>query len=197
MGVPRCQGCALRGSWPGLRCGTCLREPPPWVRARAAFDHRPPWDRLVAAHKFHGAHDLGWTWADLLAGLARQDPPAAAGAWLLPVPMAPGRWAERGHAMTLGLARGLGSRLGWTVRADLVERVAGQASQRGLDAAARQANVRDAFRLRPGAAAALAGQPVVMVDDVMTTGATLASLARTLAAAGAGPLEAWVLSRRP
>lgn len=197
VGTPRCQGCALRWDGPGLRCGACLRSPPPWARARAGFDYTPPWDQLLKAHKFHDAHDLAPTWAELLLGLARDGPAPAEGLWLIPVPLPPARWRIRGHAMAAGLARGLGRRGGWTVREDLVERPLERPSQRGLDAAARQANVRGAFVLRAGAARALAGRPLVLVDDVMTTGATLAELTRTLAAAGAGPIEAWALARRP
>jgi ComF family protein len=112
---------------------------------------------------------------------------------LLPVPLHPSRLRKRGYNQALELARPLGRRLGIPVRHDVLRRTRCTGAQTELDAAARVGNVRGAFAL----ASLPAQRHVALVDDVMTTGATLAEAAMVLLAAGMDRVDVWALARTP
>ncbi|MDP4302519.1 ComF family protein [Leptothrix discophora] len=184
---------------PEAICADCRRDPPAFDAAWAALDYGPPWDRLVAAFKFHGAPELARPLARLMldrrpdADPAHTDPSTL----LLPVPLTSERWRERGYNQAWELARRLGPALGLTVRDDLIERLVGGAHQVSLTGEARRHQVRGAYTVPGSARATLAGAQVVLVDDVMTTGATLAECARVLKRAGARRVTVWALARTP
>lgn len=169
----------------------------------AAVDYSPPWSPLLNGLKHHGALDV----APALAGLMRLDrqrrraamgataPPA--GDLLVPVPLTPARLRERGHNQAWELARRLAPARDIAAEARLLVRVREAPAQQGLDRLARLQNLAGAFALAPGAAARLAGRDVLLVDDVMTTGATVREAARVLLAGGAASVQAWVLARTP
>jgi len=184
-----CLRCALPLRTPGT-CGRCLQHPPPVQATRAAFVYRPPLDRLLPRHKFH---------RDLAAGrlLARLMAEAAAG-WerpqaLVPIPLHHSRLRERGYDQALELARPLANALRLPVRADLLQRIRATSPQSELDAAARRRNLRGAFRASGGSVP----DHVALVDDVMTTGATLHAAARALKRAGVARVDAWICARVP
>lgn len=171
-------------------CADCLRNPPAYDDVATAFDYRFPVDRLV--HRFKFA-------ADLAAG-------AYLGDALLPVvsavpkpdlvvasPASLARLRERGFNPALVLARRVASRLGIAVDARVLAKVRHTPPQAGLDRGARCRNLRGAFVVRRQ----LAGLHVVVVDDVMTTGATLSEIARALKGAGAKRVSGWVVARTP
>ena len=193
----RCLGCALALPAPaGARCGRCLRDPPPWVTAVAALDYGYPWDRLLAALKFHDGLDL-LPWATgALAGAV-----TAAGASVadivLPVPLATARLRERGYNQAWELARGVAVARALPARADWLERLIDTPHQLTLPLEERVANMRGAFAVTAAGRTGLANKRVALVDDVLTTGATLAEASRTLLAAGAAQVEVWVLARTP
>lgn len=194
----RCDACAQPLSAAtslGLaRCGACLREPPAWSRAVAALDYDFPWDRLLSALKFRDGLDL-LPWFVRRLGDAVARGPASTVDALLPVPLAPRRLAERGYNQAWELARRLARELGIAAQAHGLERVIDTPHQISLPRERRAANVRGAFAVAPDARASLAGRRVALIDDVMTTGATLGEAARTLRAAGAAEVEVWVLAR--
>ena len=178
----RCETCALPVA-PGVpRCGACLAAPPPLERCLVAAAYQWPWSGLIARLKFQ--QDVGL--AGPLAALLRQAPGVAEALaqadWVLPMPLARQRLAERGYNPALLLARALAP--GRCPSAWLL-RVRDTPPQRGLSRAERLRNVRGAFALEPRHAAALRGRQVVLVDDVMTTGASLNEAARTLRHAAA------------
>lgn len=201
----RCRRCAI-GLPHGLRhglaaslpvCGACLREPPPLSAAVAAVDYGHPWDRLIARYKFHDAVGLAGPLAALLAERLIATPDLPAPDLILPVPLTAERLRERGYNQAWELARRLGRRFDRPASADLLLRLVGGAHQAALHGDERRRQVHGAFALAPGAAARVAGRTVALVDDVMTTGATLHELARTLQRAGAHEVQAWVLARTP
>lgn len=165
-----------------------------------AVDYAFPWDRLIQAFKFQQRVDL----APLLAGLLA-DAVRSAGAprpdVLLPVPLARQRRAERGYDQGWLLARRLPGLLGGAARLparhDLLQRVLETPPQAGLDRAERQHNLRAAFWVPPAAQPAVQGRHLALLDDVMTTGATLREAAATLCRAGAASVRVWVLARTP
>ena len=179
----------------GARCGRCLREPPPWTRAIAALDYAYPWDRLLASLKFHdGLELLPWAAATLARAVGAATSHADV---VLPVPLAGPRLRERGYNQAWELARGAARARALPARADWLERVIDTPHQLALPREQRAANLRGAFALTTAGREQLAGRRVALVDDVLTTGATLAEASRMLLAAGAVEVEVWVLARTP
>jgi ComF family protein len=157
----------------------------------AVFLYGFPLDRLVPRLKFHNDLAAGRLLSGLMAeGLAALPRPAA----LVPVPLHDGRLGRRGYDQALELAAPLAQRLGIPLLADALLRTRATSPQSELDAAARQRNLRCAFAVRVHAP--LPGH-VVLVDDVMTTGATLVAAARTLLRAGVARVDAWFCARVP
>ncbi len=188
-----CARCAVPLAMPAALCGRCLRRAPPfdaaWVPLR--YDH--PLDLLEARFKFHGDLAAGRVLAELFVDAARAAPPARPDL-LVCVPLHRARLRERGYNQALELARPLARALGVPLDADALMRQRATAAQTGLAAAARRRNLRDAFAVRPGRALPA---HVAVVDDVMTTGSTLAECARVLKRAGVPRVDAWALARVP
>ena len=186
--LPRAQAQALGGA----SCGACLSTPPPLDRCVAAVDYGWPWQALLARYKFQGHSG----WATVLAARMRASPGAAellaAAKVVLPMPLSPERLAERGYQQAWLLARALAP-----AKADarLLLRVRHTPSQRGLPRSQRLANVRGAFAVEPLRAQALQGAQVLLVDDVMTSGASLHAAAQVLRQAGAAGVSALVFAR--
>lgn len=173
----------------GLRCGACLGTAQPLAAVRGVFLYQWPVDALLRRFKFHGDLVSGRLLAQLMA---RPLAPACVGpAILVPVPLHARRLRQRGYDQATELTRLLAPVLGLPWRRALCRRVATQA-QTTLDAAQRQRNVHGAFHC-----VAPVPRRVVLVDDVMTTGATLHAAARALRRAGAVQVEAWICARAP
>lgn len=171
-------------------CGDCLQDPPAYDDVVTAFDYRFPIDRLVRRFKFSSDLATGTYLGDALAksvaGLARPDVIVAS-------PASAARLRERGFNPALLLARRVGAAHGIEVATRAMAKVRHTPAQSGLDRAARRRNLRGAFVVR----GRLDGMHVAVVDDVMTTGATLSALAGLLKAAGADRVSGWVVARTP
>lgn len=185
-----CRGCALPlHSGGGGLCGGCLaRKQRPLDGAVVPFIYDEPLDGLVINYK-HGARPdmLGALLAPLVQSLGAQDWPQPQ---LVPVPLHWRRLWRRGFNQSLLIARALGAQLGWPVAEHLLRRHRHTVPQQGLDRAARRRNVRGAFALRGPAPGV-----VVLVDDVMTTGATAETAAETLRIGGARRVYLCALAR--
>ncbi len=193
---PRCTRCAI-GVLEGVSiCGECLRHAPPFEHAVAAVDYEPPWDDLVRRFKFDAALDLADTLARRLLDAIRRSG-ARHPDRLLPVPLADERMRERGYNQAWELARRVAPTMGCACDARLLLRTKETAHQLSLPPAERAANVRGAFTVEPRRRQDLRDRDVAVVDDVMTTGATLAEVARTLLQGGAASVQVWVLARTP
>lgn len=188
-----CRACGvpLGAGTEASACGDCLREAPPQDRTWAAFRYAAPVSQAIVGLKFHGrlapAHVLGGLMARRLAGRAEPLPEL-----LVPVPLADARLRRRGYNQALELGRELARALSLRLAPQAARRVRATQEQTRLDAAARRRNVRGAFAVDP---AALRGRHVALLDDVVTTGATMAELARVVRAAGAARVEAWAAAR--
>jgi ComF family protein len=189
---PRCLRCAIPVPNGVTQCGRCLAEPPPLDACFAALAYDYPWSSLIAQYKFNG--QAGW--ARAFATLMRSTPwvePALDDADLvLPMPLARERLVERGFNQSLMLARLLGAS---RAQPSLLLRIRNTPAQASLDRKARLANVEGAFALDPLRADVVRGKRVVLVDDVMTSGASLFAAARVLRDAGAARVTAVVLAR--
>jgi len=184
------------------RCGACVANPPPLDRCIAALDHAFPWDGLLRRFKFEQALELRGALADRLAqalSAAQADHPAALPDLILPVPLSRERLRERGYNQSLEIARVLGRRLGVRAPSRWLLRVREGAPQTALalDLDVRRRNVRGAFAVEPHHLDRIQGRHFALVDDVMTSGATLMELARVLRHAGAARVQAWVVARTP
>ena len=188
----RCERCALRVPEGMDVCGACLRQPPAFDHCLAAVDYAYPWADALAAFKFRG--DPGW--AGALATLVRSTPwvePALEAAdVVLPIPLSRERLRERGFNQAALLARHLAPA---KVDTTTLLRLHATDAQSGLPRAQRLRNLRGAFALEPARAAGLRGRRVVLVDDVMTTGATLHAATETVHEAGVAHVAAIVLAR--
>ncbi|KUZ17908.1 competence protein ComF [Burkholderia diffusa] len=190
LGVRQPPPCGARGRHGGVdsasayRCDACRATPPPFDATLALADYRAPLDGLARGLKFHARLALG---AEFAARLAQRvddtDVMRATGGFdvIAPVPLSRGRLVARGYNQAWAIARPLARRLGVRADAALLARVTETAPQSRLDRRARRDNVQAAFSV----AGDLTGRHVALVDDVMTSGATLAAAAIALKAAGA------------
>ena len=182
-----CPRCALASPASAV-CGRCLAQPPQYDATIAALAYAFPADALVQALKFRGELAV----APLLAQvLCERIGRAAQVDWLIPVPISRGRLRERGYNQSLEIARHVARAQRVELAPQLCRRVRDTAAQTDLPWAARAANVRGAFE----SCGALTGARVALLDDVMTTGATLGEIAATLKRAGASSVVNWVVAR--
>ena len=184
-----CARCGLPLALAAPACPACLRRPPPFAATAAVFRYGFPLDRLVPRFKFHGDLAAGALLAGLLAPTLAAAPRPQA---LVPVPLHRRRLRERGYDQALELARPLARALDVPLLADALRRTRATAAQSTLRAGARRRNVRGAFGV---SASARWPAHVALVDDVMTTGATLRECARVLRAAGVARVDVWVAAR--
>ena len=189
----RCRRCALPVPEGVPECGACVTQPPPLDACHAAVSYGYPWAGLIARYKFQGQPGWAGAFATLMRSAPWVEPALDQAQLVLPMPLSRQRLAERGFNQALELARRLAPP--HKIEAQLLLRVKDTAPQTALDRGERMANVRDAFAPDPLRANTLRGVNVVLVDDVMTSGASLYGAARALRAAGAARITAVVLAR--
>ena len=182
----RCPVCAL--PTPGaVICGACLAHMPSFDATQAVFCYEFPVDRLIQALKY--SHRLAS--ADFLGQALAQVATPFRPQLILPVPLSAARLAQRGFNQALEIARPLARALGAPLEISRIHRRRDTAPQASLPWKERIRNIRHAFECEID----LTGRSVLLVDDVMTTGATLDELARTLKAHGAARVENCVVAR--
>ncbi len=163
-------------------CGQCS-TPISLRRVRAVVLYVPPFDKLVQAFKYSGKTKVGELLGRALAGLVEQDEVLSKADAVCPVPLHPARLRERGFNQSLLLAAAVSMTTGMPL-ADCLVRWRNTSTQTAKTSPdARRRNLAGAFRLKPGMD--LAGKTVLLVDDVMTTGATLDQAAQALLKGGA------------
>ena len=172
-------------------CEPCLRTPPPFDRIHALGDYAGRLREAITALKYRGRIDLDRPLGRLLAERLREVADPATFDLVLPVPLHPRRLRERSYNQSLLLAQVLARDLGRPLERNRLRRVRATPAQQGLNAAQRQANLHRAFAL----AAPLAGERVLLVDDVVTTTATARECAQVLLAGGDGVVSLAVLAR--
>ncbi len=189
---PRCgrfhdDGAGITRSLP---CGDCRRTHSPLIQMRAPLRYAEPTSRIIHRFKYEGYFALG----EPLARFMFDDWPV----WeqppdlILPIPLHPKRRRRRGYNQSELLAAPLGRSLGVQTAPAGLRRVRHTAPQVGLGPNERHDNVRDAFAAD---ASRVSGRHVLLVDDVLTTGATMRAAAEALLAAGAASISAYCLAR--
>lgn len=204
---PRCLHCALElpAAWMAavdtrLLCPDCQRQPFGLERCFTAVPYAYPWSALISRFKF--GQQSGWApfWAALLlrnAGALALLQELKADDWLLPLPLSSQRLGERGFNQSWELAAALHAQSASKAHLSpsVLLRLRHTQAQSQLKRSERLANVSGAFAVEPLQAPQLRGRQVVLVDDVMTSGASLLAAAKALRAAGASSVSALVLAR--
>lgn len=176
-------------------CQACEDQSPEFDRAIVAVDYGGPWPGMLTRLKFQGATALAKPLGQLLADAVQ--PRRGATSLIVPVPLSSRRLRERGYNQAWLLARQVGAHLGIPAHPNLLERTHHTQRLMSLSAEDRMLHIKEAFQVNEQHALALRNRHVAIVDDVMTTGATLNACARTLLETGAKSVSAWVVARTP
>ena len=188
----RCRTCALPVPESVLQCGACLRSTPPLDACLAAVDYTYPWSSLIVDFKFQAQTGYAESLALLMRSAPWVEPALEAASALIPMPMSRQRLQGRGYNQAELLARQLAPA---KVRKDLLLRVRDTPAQSSLTREERMRSVQGAFAIEPMKNTQVQGARLVLVDDVMTSGASLYAAATVLRAAGASQITALVLAR--
>jgi ComF family protein len=193
----QCRQCALPLAFAShkMTCGECLRDPPPFTRVIAPWHYRFPVDRMI--HRYKGSGQRAFA-KPLLKGLGQHltETLTSHPDWqpdlLIPSPMHPARRRVRGFNQASDIAEHLSRELALPWSPGLAIRTRKAQSQRGLDRNARLTNLAGVFKVieQPPAR-------VAIIDDVVTTGATIRLFAQALKKAGAQDVQVWALARTP
>jgi ComF family protein len=172
------------------QCGACIKRKPRFDRAICAFRYGYPLDHLIRGLKYRNAVSYARVLGDLLA-MRIQHQHERLPELIIPVPLATGRFRERGFNQALELGRQLEKQLRLPMRTDVIVRTRETPEQAGLDQKRRRKNIRGAFQV----VGTLAARHIALVDDVVTTGSTANEVAKVLKRAGARRVEVWAVAR--
>ena len=181
-----CPCCSLPSPGEAV-CGECLRSTPPYDATHGLWRYAYPSDRLIHDLKFRSRFALARFFGTELAACF----PVGGADVIVPMPLHPARLAERGFNQSAEIARHLASSTRTPILVQAATRLRATLPQANLAHAERARNVRNAFR----ATVDLRGVRVAVVDDVMTSGATLGALAAALKHAGASRVDNWIVTR--
>lgn len=185
----QCPQCGLVSS--GQICGSCLAAPPSFDATHAVFTYDFPLDKLLQQYKYRETLQLSKTFSVLLEQKLKASQMDRKIDLVIPMPMHHKRLQERGFNQALEIARQLSNTTGLPLDYAACQRVKLTPPQASLPLKERSKNIRGAFHCGTD----LQGLNVVLIDDVMTTGASLDELAKTLKQAGAAHVECWVIAR--
>ncbi len=194
----RCEFCAIPVGPVDARCGQCLAQRPAYDSTTVACDYMAPLDQLVLSLKFGQRLPVAAALANLLAASVKKTvPPPEIPDLFIPVPLSRERLAERGFNQALEIARPLAKALNRPISPNLLHRVRHTTAQSLLHPDQRHENIMHAFSPNRRYKDKIVGQHIGVVDDVMTTGATLHEIAACLKRHGAGRVSNFVFARTP
>jgi ComF family protein len=184
-----CPICAIPNPT-GERCGRCISEPPSFDRVVAAYTYEFPITVLIQRLKYRNGLACARPLAGGLAAALDAEPYPDV---VIAMPLAPARLAERGFNQALEISRRVGREFGLKIAGNVCRRAREGSPQALLPWKQRATNVRNAFACDSD----VKDKSVAVVDDVLTTGATLNELARTLKRRGAREVSGWIVARTP
>ncbi|MEF3108183.1 DNA utilization protein GntX [Raoultella sp. WB_B2P2-3] len=189
--LPRCPRCGLPAGVSAVPCGRCIQDPPPWQRLVAVSDYLPPLSGLIHQLKFTRRPELAPALARLLLLRIRQSEGLPRADRIVGVPLWQRRQWRRGFNQSDLLCRPLArwTRAIW--RSDALRRNRPTATQHQLTARLRKQNLKNAFQLE----LSVQGHHIAIVDDVVTTGSTVAEISRLLLRNGAATVQVWCICR--
>ena len=185
--LPHCAICAIPSTH-GQICGACLKQTPSYARTIAAFSYAFPVDALLQSLKYDGNLALTRILAEPLSHLAAAQ---AKPDMIIAMPLHAARLRARGFNQALEIAKVIGKHLAIPVHAEVCQRTRDTPPQVSLPWKERDKNIKGAFACEIN----LSGKKIALVDDVMTTGATLNELSKVLRKQGAAEISAWVVAR--
>lgn len=181
-----CPQCGLL-SFEGQLCGACIASPPDFDATKALFRYEYPISQVLQEYKYNQQLLLAETFAELMIEkMKAQDIDV-----IIPMPLHPSRLQERGFNQSLEIARIIGRRLNIEVNSKIVTRTKHSPPQASLPLKERVQNMKGAFACHQD----LNSLRIVLIDDVMTTGASLNALAKAVKAKGAAHVECWLIAR--
>ena len=183
--APQCPQCGLSSN--GLVCGSCLSEPPDFDAPISLFTYDFPLDAMMQRYKYGSMLNLGYIFGEILSKKVQLTDIDL----IIPMPMHPTRLKERGFNQSLEIAKVITKNHTEKLNNALVQRQRYTPPQASLPLKERVKNIKGVF----ATSADLTGKRIAIVDDVMTTGASLNELAKTLKKAGAVRVECWVVAR--
>lgn len=170
-------------------CGACLKNPPAFTRTIAALRYTFPADALIHSLKYQANLAIAPMLANLL--ITRLETVEKMPDVIIPMPLHPIRLRERGFNQAMEISRYISKQMGIVVLPDSCHRIKHTPPQTGLPWKARQKNMRKAFSCK----IEMSGKHIALVDDVMTTGATLNELSKVLRQRGAAEISNWIIAR--
>ena len=197
LGGAVCDGCGVpltAGGQDGdVHCDGCMQAPPPWVQGRSALLYRDTGRKIVLGLK-HGdrqemARPAGLWMANMMRGMLAED------TLVVPVPLHWMRLLTRRYNQSALLAKAVAGNLDLKWCPDALVRVRRTSSLEGLSRVERFKTLENAICPHPRQGKVLEGRPVVLVDDVMTSGATLIACTNACILAGSGPVRVLTLAR--
>ncbi len=194
---PHCQCCGIPFDFAlgkDALCGQCLRERPPFAQARAVFRYDEASRTLVTRLKYTDQTQLAPVYGTWLARFGREL--VLQSDIIVPVPLHYWRFVGRRYNQSALLAYALARECALPVIPDALKRIRATQPQPGLTQKQREENVRGAFAVHPKHAAALKGKNILLIDDVMTTAATVSQCAKTLLKGGALQVNVLTLARK-
>ncbi|WP_444994975.1 ComF family protein [Aliikangiella sp. IMCC44359] len=187
-----CTICALPlFSGPELICGECIKQAPNFRKTVAAFRYEPPIKQFITRLKFNAQREFLPILSQYLCQkIVESYHSDALPQQMIPVPLHFSKIRQRGFNQANLIAQSLSQQLKIPMHAHIVKRIRDTSPQTSLDASERHSNLKDAFFAQPPIKSHIA-----IVDDVMTTGATVSSLSKTLLTSGARRVDVWCLAR--
>ena len=186
-----CPQCGLPSADRNVPCGRCLQKPPPWQRLVAINDYQPPLSTLIHHFKFSGQPELAPALARLLLLAVRQNAMRPIPQQLISVPLWQRRHWRRGYNQSELLCQALAKWLPCEFNSRAITRIRPTATQHQLSARLRKHNLKNAFQIE----LPVHDRHMVIVDDVVTTGSTVAEISRLLLRNGAASVQVWCLCR--
>ena len=173
----------------GHICGQCLQKPPPYTAAFSLFVYQEPVDRCIAAFKYHNQLSFIDYFADMSAAklACRESLPEC----MVPIPLHSHRLRQRGYNQSYEFSKKLAQHLNMNVRTDILNRVRNTPPQASLTLKQRRQNMKNAF----ACTRTTLPETIALIDDVYTTGITLAEATKTLQRHGAKHIEVWTIAR--